>query len=62
MCEDQEICVGLSLWCKIFQEIEGKKTRADKFGFFTESILTSSVLVVYQINLKGLYGMSKSLK
>ena len=33
-------------------EIEEKETRTDNFGLFTDSIIISSVLVLYQINLK----------
>ena len=42
-------------WVRITKprtEIEGKETGVDSFGLFTVSILISSVLVVYQINMK----------
>ena len=33
-------------------EIEEKETRFDNFGLFSDSILISSILVVYQVNMK----------
>ena len=41
MCEDQEICAGLALWCKILQEGRRKKVKAlknERFQGMTQTL------------------------